>query len=306
MTLSTPSDQRRTTCITLTLLLGLATASPGALAWWDLGHSALCDYSLTLVAPDTRVQIDTLLGIQSTEHLLEPESFGRACTWADRIKRERKDTAPWHYLNAPPGSITIAAVEHPEQGDIMTALAQQTAILGDASASNIERAEALRWVGHLVGDLHQPMHLGYESDWGGNKYTLSLSPAIKQVLREDKRDKTNMHAVWDGYLLIYAMGAQQSSLSALIAEASGPRADNPTIDPKSAADAWANEVLALLNRPEVRYATEHRLSALKEDYLQANHEYSIDQLAIAATRLAHLLDLLLTGPTSSNKATAQQ
>lgn len=274
--------QRAPKSVFTTALAAAALAWTGtASAWWGAGHSALCEAALQQVTPATRSAIEKLLAENDTAAAGYP-TFGSQCVWADDIKPDRTNTAPWHYLNVPPGKDEVSFTPRPEQGDILSALERYLPVLADSRADSAPRLEALRFVGHFVGDLHQPMHLGYEADWGGNKYRLALSDDIKRVLLEDERDQTNMHAVWDGYLLIYASGLAGKNITALTA-ANPPIADGNYID-------WANESLAIARSPDVRYATEARLTELTEDYLAINAPTAIKRLRQGAARLAALLD----------------
>ncbi len=258
------------------LVLG---AAPTAQAWWGLGHSALCEAALNQVAPATRSQIESLI---ATDNSGQYQTFGSQCVWADDIKPERRETSPWHYINAPPGTTDLSDLERPEQGDILTALERFMPVLSDATASEADRLEALRFVGHFVGDLHQPMHVAYEEDWGGNKYRLDLNPGIKTLLHEDRRDRTNMHAVWDGYLLIYAADRADMGLLPLI--------ESEAVDVDGDHITWANESLVILQTEPVRYATDERANALSEEYLAANADTAVARLRVGAARLAKLLD----------------
>src|SRR5210317_853352 len=87
-----------------------AGSAPQALAWWDLGHSAVCEAALMQVTQETRQKVEELLAVESPERMLKPESFGQACSWADRIKPKRRETAPWHYLNVPPNMASVEAL----------------------------------------------------------------------------------------------------------------------------------------------------------------------------------------------------
>ena len=259
-------------CWLASLLLLLALFSAPSHAWWDAGHNAICQRAIELVRPTTRESINRL----GTEPL--------DCAWADRVKRERPDTRPWHYLNAPPGSLDISAVQRPATGDLVSALTAQVAQLRNARDAK-SRLEALRWVGHLVGDLHQPMHLGYADDLGGNTYRLALSQDLAERLNEE-RDTVSMHAVWDGLI-------QRHGRITLKTEETPEAASAAVTDPRTQIIGWANGTLALLNDPAVAYLPGTRISKLTAGYLQAQTPAVASQLEKAARRLAGLLDWAL-------------
>lgn len=259
---------------------GLGVSAP-SYGWWDLGHATICAQSMSALAPDTRAQVETLL---------DGEDFGHACGWADRVRKARPESAPWHYINLPPGATEIGDATHPAEGDILIALQRQLAILADAQAEHAQRAEALRWVGHFVGDLHQPLHLGYNADWGGNKYRLELNNVTREAIGGPKRPFVNMHEVWDGYLLVYATKKQQRSLDTLSRALSA--------QPEGSIEDWANASLALLNEPQVHYAGDDRLSALSIDYLDQNYASALRRLRQAAVNLTQLLEHTLNPPSA--------
>ena len=75
-------------------------------------------------------------------------------------------------------------------GDVVTAIREQIRVLADSLAPRNQRVLALRILVHIVGDMHQPMHMGHLSDLGGNKTPVKFFD----------RD-TNLHSIWDGSLM---------------------------------------------------------------------------------------------------------
>jgi hypothetical protein len=254
-------------------------------SWWGFGHSQVCDTAYQLVKESTRREIDRLSTIEAEAHKLSSETFASSCSWADRIKKLEPATRTWHYLNSTSGDTKLKQLKRPSDGDLITALEKQMAVLGQPHADDVTRALALRWVAHLMGDLHQPMHLGYRDDLGGNKYRLVLPDALKAVLQEERRDYVSMHAVWDGYLLIYATSKYQLAMGKLITKPAN-------LGPYTV-DAWVSETLALLQTPNLRYATPNRPSVLTRKYLDDNVDIALQQVSRAAHRLAWILDTTL-------------
>lgn len=111
--------------------------------------------------------------------------------WMDQASNtpEHAYSKTWHYKNVDAGQ-TFANAPLNEKGDIVRALNSRIAILGDTCAPDAERALALKMTVHLVGDIHQPMHMGHAADRGGNGWKISFfgSP-------------TNLHSIWDGKLV---------------------------------------------------------------------------------------------------------
>ena len=168
---------------------------------------------------------------------------------------------------------------------MVTALVTQARLLRGGGSLQ-QRREALLWVGHLVGDLHQPMHLGYFEDLGGNRYRLALPEALAVALGED-RDSVNMHAVWDGLILRYHSGDPQPFASDAVTTPA-------VIDLEAAVLSWADGTLQVLNRAETRYRDPPRLQTLERSYLEDNGPAVRLQLRRAAGRLAALLDWALS------------
>ena len=141
--------------------LGLALA---ANAWGPQGHeviAALAQARLTTVA---KAQVDKLLA-------LEPgATLASISKWAD--KQRSPATAGWHFVNFPKGNCSYAPQRDcPDGNCVVGAIMQQLEILGSAAPPE-ERLTALKYVVHLVADVHQPLHAGYAEDRGGNTYQL--------------------------------------------------------------------------------------------------------------------------------------
>lgn len=266
------------------LLTSLLTSAPSQ-AWWDMGHAAVCDAAQGQLSPSARAVLDDLL---------QGERFGPACSWADRIKKERPESRSWHYLNVERDTTSVRRVTPPEDGDIITALKRYRAVLANTAAPHSDRAEALRFVAHFVADIHQPLHIGLAEDWGGNRYPVALSKAWQRFFGEEDRDSTRIHQVWDGYLPLYTVTTQQQSLLALT-QAVMP--NNTSSDPIE----WADESLRLSRQASVGYVNGDPLRTLNESYLANHSELAIARLGLAARRLSDLLEQTLAA-----QATADQ
>jgi len=136
---------------------------------------------------------------RAVQDLLGTETITLVSTWADEVlypsTPEFKVTAPWHYVNSPSGLDHAQYVQQLTSQSIpnaYNALLTNLAILKDKSKPKAERAVALKFVVHLVGDVHQPLHAGHLEDRGGN--------SIKVTYRGKE---TNLHSLWDSGLLDY-------------------------------------------------------------------------------------------------------
>lgn len=170
--------------ITATLLI--TALSSGALqAWGKTGHrvtGAIADHYLSEASKS------------AIRELLGHESLAEASTWADYMRSNpdpfwQKQASPYHYVTIPSGK-RYADVGAPEEGDAITGLAMLSAMLDNPDSSLEERQLALRFIVHIIGDLHQPLHAGNGTDRGGNQFQVVYANEL-----------TNLHSVWDNKLI---------------------------------------------------------------------------------------------------------
>ena len=161
----------------LGLLLGLV-AHQTVQAWGMQGHYIVAGLAQAQLTPAARKEVDRLLA-------LEPgETLASISTWADEHRTPA--TAAWHYVNFPRNSCTYDAERDcPDGKCVVAAIDKQIAIL-KFDVSDEKRLRALKYLVHLVADVHQPLHAGYLDDRGGNTYQLQA------FMRG-----TNLHALWD-------------------------------------------------------------------------------------------------------------
>lgn len=124
--------------------------------------------------------------------LLKGESMSDVATWADEVKNggEYSNTKSWHFVDIPDGQ-DYSNSEHNHDGDVVTAITEMVATLKSPRASTLEKTDALKFLIHFVGDIHQPLHVGRPSDRGGNNTLVTVAGK-----------RTNLHAVWDTYLVM--------------------------------------------------------------------------------------------------------
>lgn len=158
------------------LLLPLA-----AFAWGQKGHDTTAAIAERHITPTTAAAIDSLL---------DGSSIIYWSNWADNACHtpEYEYTAPWHYINIDPG-YTIDTMPQAEGGNIITGLRQCMATLTSPEADKSDKATALKFLVHFVGDMHQPLHCGRLGDRGGNDIQVIFF-----------RNNMKLHAVWDSSL----------------------------------------------------------------------------------------------------------
>jgi S1/P1 Nuclease len=223
------------------VLLGALT-SPPAGAWGAEGHRIIADVAESLLDARSRAAIRELAG---------GESLANIATWMDeerpRLQRELPGSSAWHYDDIP---VCAPADGHscPNGHCASRALATYRGVLADRHASPAERLLALRIVVHLVGDIHQPLHMADNDDRGGNAVRILGSRASVERGPESEsgapgRPTRNLHAVWDvDFVRRTARHASPAELaSRLIAE---HRADRSRIEAGTPAD-WMAESHAI-------------------------------------------------------------
>lgn len=185
--------------------LGLTLLSPcRACAWWEDGHIIIARIAEGRLSKEAQAGIKDLLGdgIEGERAI----SDSRICNWADLIRssgalnRKYPKNDTWHYINIDIKS-TRDDFKAKDENHVIGAIERFKKVLADPNASKEDRKEALMFIIHFVGDMHQPLHTGNRGDdRGGN-----LQP-IKSVLGKVE-DKLNLHKVWDGYILKAERGA---------------------------------------------------------------------------------------------------
>lgn len=168
-----------------TVLLPLLAAAPYAAAWGSLGHATVAFIAQNFVSPKTAKFAQQVLGDNSKQYL------GNIASWADSYRKEPggEFSGVFHYIDAfdevPNNCNVIYERDCPEEGCIVSALANYSSRTVTPSVGEEEQQKALKWVVHFLGDMHQPLHL--ENLYvGGNGINVTFNGV-----------KTNLHAVWD-------------------------------------------------------------------------------------------------------------
>lgn len=121
------------------------------------------------------------------------ETLVSVSAWADEIRGSRRDTGPWHYIDIPINKPHLDMARDCPTGDCVLAKIEYfRKALVDPSLDAAHRREALMFLVHFVGDMHQPLHCSDNADHGGNEVRV-LVPSVKRP--------TNLHSAWDGAML---------------------------------------------------------------------------------------------------------
>ena len=194
----------------LATLLAIMPAS--AQAWWDYGHKTIAAIAWAEVKPGTRVR---LRGLLSRSALLETprcpiRTLEEASVWADCIKPgERFSYAfPWHFQNIDICRPFDAKAACPFGNCVSAQVTRNAKLLADRAVPTRDRVQALAFLVHLVGDLHQPLHAADHSDNGGNR----------TAARYGQAGGRNLHLIWDGYLAERAISTPVGEARGLLNE----------------------------------------------------------------------------------------
>lgn len=167
------------------LLIVLLAWTTSLLGWGQTGHRAAAQVAEHYLSPEARMAVSDILG---------REDLARASTWPDFMRADpsefwQQTVNPWHYVTVPAGE-DYGDAHAPPEGDAYTALRKFSQTVRDANAEPEDRALALRFVVHVIADLHQPLHVGNGNDRGGNDFAVSFFG-----------QPGNLHRVWDSQMI---------------------------------------------------------------------------------------------------------
>jgi len=276
-----------------TALLACLIVAP-VQAWGPLGHSVVAELAQRHLSPAAEAEVERLLAPDHTRSLADIAS------WPDQIQDDParadlwKQTRPLHYVDFRHGDCNYTPPRDCQDGlCVVSGLQHYVAVLGDPTQSDAARGEALKFVVHFAGDIHQPLHAGSRDDKGGNTYQVQFNGK-----------GTNLHRVWDSGLLLTRGLDWQAYASALDARGLVPLP--PPIAPLDNPYAqWAEESCAITAEAGF-YPTDHKIS---QAYVDAELPVAELRLREAGRRLAEVLNLTLQGaaaaPGSGTQGTRQ-
>jgi hypothetical protein len=280
---------RRLACVAIAL--ALVVAAP-VVAWSALGHKLVGELAQRHLTPAANAEVARLLAGEA-----EPTLAGVA-TWADDLRNKDpesfKRTSRWHYVNLSSDKCRYRPERDCKGGEcIIAAIDAQRAILADRSQPIERRRDALKFIVHFVGDIHQPMHANAHDDQGGNKYQISLRTDIEpEAYARDRYANgvmgTNLHSVWDFYVLAERGLGLDEYADRLDHEPWPPATDHKAVTPAS----WAGESCALTDLRQLypKTADGKDLHKLDRSYSEKHRALAEQRIRIAAWRLATLLN----------------
>jgi len=263
----------------LTLVLAAAL-----LSWGVTGHRTIGKIAEGHLTSPAKAAVHELIG---------DTTLAEISTWPDEVRSQPayRNTAPWHYINLPLG-LSFAGFETTVKGmsqtNVYSALRQQEQILGSAASTRIQKVEALKYIVHFVGDLHQPMHVSREEDKGGNTIQLNYDG-----------NGTNLHALWDSKLIDH-QGLSYEQMAEKYDHATPAQVKQWQSDPLiqwiwesyQASSKLYAEVDAMKSR------------AIDDSYYQAHIAIVQDRIEKAGVRLAGVLNSIFQNGLAASAAAA--
>lgn len=260
-------------------------------AWGREGHRLTALVAEQYLTPETKAQI---------VELLHRETLADVAPWADAYRADHPETAKWHYADIPKDAkfdrnrdcpVSEADPKSPWRDCVTDRILYFEGRLGDTSLSQPERAEALKFLVHFIGDIHQPFHtLG--DDRGGNGISVTfLGSGMCGTF------KCNLHSVWDESMIETQGLNEKKYTDKLLQEIKDNQWERlaggePT--------TWAN------------ISHHYAVDALAPNGAFITHEYVAEEskivdaeLALGGLRLARVLNRILGSPEPAAGSEAQ-
>jgi predicted Rossmann-fold nucleotide-binding protein len=292
----------RTSLVGLLSAVAVLVVAPGAHAFGPEGHALIADMAEMNLMPSAKAEVSRLLALDTPA----ARSLDDISSWADDYRAKHPETGPAHFVDIP-----LLEQSYDEERDchfdannkrvpeltcIVPRLGYFVRVLGDRSKQDGERLEALKWITHLVGDAHQPLHAVDNADKGGNAVSVAYFEKAN-----------NLHAVWDGGIIErhygWTLGPNYSFDHAAVRQAAVQLDGELTSEQRA---AWAPQ-FGTLEQNIVQWVNESHLlasaaylnvPAIKGDTWQERYQAvfwqsTSSQLKKASVRLAALLNLAL-------------
>lgn len=265
----------------IAVFLLLVFPSTQSFAWGPKGHQIVGDIARNHLTPTARQNLQALLG---------NDDLAAIANWADEVRPQRPESFGWHFVDIPREAAGFSEErdcympddKHPYTKEdhhncVVDRITMFKQIVADKTAPRDARLEALKFLVHFVGDIHQPMH-GIADERGGNGIHVSEFGST-----QCGKYQCNLHSAWDSGLLEHT-GRSEQEYVAYLEQMIASKKLQATGTPED----WANE--------SWRFAKQAWLSdggSVDEAYYKANIGIVDERLALAGLRLAALLNQAL-------------
>ncbi|KAJ4982376.1 hypothetical protein NE237_033213 [Protea cynaroides] len=277
-------------------MLLLLQLLPGILAWGKEGHYAICKIAEGLLNEEAAGAVKVLLPEYADGEL------AAVCSWADEIRFHYHWSGPLHYIDTPDFRCNYkycrdchdssGRKDRCVTGAVYNYSEQLITYQDTVSKLKYNLTEALLFLSHFIGDVHQPLHVGFTGDEGGNT-----------ILVHWYRRKSNLHHVWDTMIIESALKTfYNSDLSVMIQAIQANISDGWSSDISSwencasgyaaCPNPYASESISLACKFAYRNATSG--SILEDDYFLSRWPVVEKRLAQGGIRLAATLNRIFT------------
>jgi S1/P1 Nuclease len=279
------------------------SCAPSAWAWGGQGHRTIGAIADRLLSSPARAAVAQLLGadLDKFGKLSGRSTLEAVSDWADKVTGTTAARPRWHYDDVPICGSAPKAHYCPDGQCNTEQLKRLISVLADTRAASRDRNEALKWVVHLVGDIHQPLHAADNGDRGGNRVPVALEGVRT-------RGRENLHRAWDNDLVWLALRAparQQppADIDALALEARSLVDDAG----QGAPDSWALESNNLARNVVYHYrgfgcdTVPPDIVVLDPEYQQQAEAIVRERVLLAGARLAGILNRILVSGGSAGQ-----
>lgn len=204
------------------LAITCALFTSSSFAWGPQGHQLVGELAEKYLLDSVKIKIREISG---------EETLAQLSTWPDEIKADPNwaHSKPWHFANIPDG-MTYDDCEKNPGGDVIEAIPRMTKDLVNTTLPMEKRKQALAFIVHFMGDIHQPLHVGKPEDLGGNAVNMDWM-----------NKKTNLHAIWDSAIL-RTISENNADIITMLYNVSDQQIAQSGIDE---VNTWVNEGLSL-------------------------------------------------------------
>jgi hypothetical protein len=284
-----PSFIRRAPlAMAVTAAVAVLAAAGSVWAWGDVGHKVVCEIAFHELTDHARAEVVRLIK-KDTEF----KAFSDSCVWPDHPKQRETE----HYINVPRDFRAFVADQCPGRSRcLFSAIRSDLEVLTTPGRSDQARLGSLKFLGHWIGDLHQPLHVSFADDRGGTR-----------IVEGDGACAGDLHGVWDWCIIEQTMGRNARTIARHLGETITD-ADRMAAQSGHAQD-WATESLAVARqasvlycvqngnacdyaagRPTYRPGSRERMVKVDAAYLKAHRAAVGEQLKRGGVRLAALLN----------------
>ncbi len=151
-------------------------------AWGSKGHMIVAEIAQSRLTANAQ---------KSINELIPGLDLAAVANWPDTVRAQPEwvMSKPWHFIDLEDGQ-NYEDLPHSEEGNVISAITDMVEILKSNSETDIKKQDAIKFLVHFMGDIHQPLHVGRPDDHGGN--------SIKVVFGGKN---TNLHALWDSGMI---------------------------------------------------------------------------------------------------------